>query len=237
MRKFLLFFLLISWECEAQEIILTNFKEPEDIPKSIPEQLGLKSLNDSLIVNDKFDSTNFEIRIWKNEPFIPKTHLWQIIKSDNSCFCKNYKYLLGAIYRHNGTIILDKYDSLLWRRLPICGGNGVIGYKLIDLSISNNNEKAKDVYNQILIDKFHELRSFEYNNACMKPDTSEPSSKRTDDLIASVFSPKTYTIEVFSKNFYWTVEFPANLEIYKDCFNNKKILEYGDHIMKLLKKI
>lgn len=234
MRRLLLLLLLLSWECKAQKITLTNFKEPEDIPKSIPEQLELKQIIISQKSNAYFDTTNFEIRIWKNDSYIPKIKLWQFVKKEGRYSYSNYNYKISAIYRLNDTVILDSYDSLLPTRLPILGGNGVIGFKISELNISQKNNKAKEILSSISIEKLLLQRSFDYSD-CSK--LTETNNHSIDEKIISALSPKSYSIEIFSNEFYKIVNFPSDLNAYKNCKKNNDILEYANKLIEILKDI
>ena len=219
--------------CNSQEI--ENSKNDSTIkPKSIPEQLGLISYENKPTINEYFDPNNFEIRIWKNEfwSVIDKIKLWQLSKIEGNFVYKEYNYNLTAIYYKHHKIVYDKYDSLLWRRLPVIGGNGVIGYIVSNLNVISNNELAKEIYDKLVACQIFQLYSYDFQIPCVTYKNAE--NTMNDDEIVGSFNVN-YTIEIISKKFYISYRFdapPKNVE----CKEESKGLSFAKDIIKILKE-
>jgi len=200
-------------------------------PKSIPEQLEIVALNDTIVNNSYFNVNNFEIRIWKNDPFIDKIKLWQIQKISDKYFFSEYDYFITAMYYHLGEIVYDSYDSTLWRRLPVIGGNGVIGFLVSELKIIEKNELAETIYNKLVDNNIFQLYTFDFQ---VIDGTIELDGVEIENIIpfGYLFS-SSYTVEIASDDFYLKYNFvvPENIEDYTD---KSKGLFFANEIFKIL---
>jgi len=205
--------------------------DPFQAPKSIPEQLDLTELKDTFFYKSYFDPNHFEIRIWENDRNINKIKLWQIQKNNNDILFKELNYSLTSLYYKRGKIIYDKYDSTLWRRLPVFGGNGVIGYKVSNIEISTKNESAEANYNKLVENNIFQLYSFDFR---VTGEIVELDGVKFEDIILFPLQ-SSYTVEIASENFYLIYDFnvPDNIEDYTD---KSKGMFFANEILKILKK-
>ena len=180
--------------------------------------------------NSRFDPQNFQIRIWKNESLLKKTRLWELSCSKEEYSYRKYIYDITAYYHRGDSIIEDHYDIEMPKRLPLLGGNGVIGYNISNLEIIEFQDSAKSILDQLVTNRIFSLYSYKF-------------STEYDTIIdGKVFKEMIITglgggldIEIFSKNFYLKYHLPA-LENLQPVLNLYEEYEYAKNIIAILEK-
>ena len=200
-------------------------------PESIPVQLGLTSYKIDNTEDTNFDTSNFEIRIWKNDTFIEKVKLWQISKRQSKFTFKEYCYSITAIYYANNRIVYDQYDSLLHMRLPVIEGNKLlIGFLIDDLNTLQKDETAEQTYKGLGNNKLMQLNLLRFNVS----DTVTINGETEIFKDGTIFMlGKDYTVELISKDYYLKYNFPAP-EYYNDLINKSTGLFYANEIVNLI---